>query len=79
MKQGAMRKLIRGTTLSLLALVTTTGIAGFGIMTADFAVSQPGGPDGGSTQGSGSSQPDPTSIPTPTPTSTPTPVPLPVP
>ena len=77
MKHDAVRKLIRGTTLFLLALVTTTGIAGFKIMTADFAMSQPGGPDGGSTQGSGASQPDPTTIPTPT--STPTPVPLPVP
>ena len=77
MKHGTVRKLIRGTTLSLLALVTTTGMAGFGIMTADFAMSQPGGPDGGSTQGAGASQPDPTTIPTPT--STPTPVPLPVP
>jgi hypothetical protein len=55
MKHGTVRKLIRGTTLSLLALVTTTGIAGFEIMTADFAMSQPGGPDGGSTQGSGAS------------------------
>jgi hypothetical protein len=77
MKHDAVRKLIRGKSLSFLALVTTTGIAGFEIVTADFAMSQPGGPDGGSTQGSGASQPDPTTIPTPT--STPTPAPLPVP
>lgn len=77
MKHGTVRKLIRGTTLSLLALVTTSGIAGFEIMTTGSAMSDPGGLAGGSTQGSGSSQPDPTSIPTPT--ATPTPVPFPVP
>jgi hypothetical protein len=77
MKHGTVQKMVRGTTLSLLALVTTSGIAGFEVMSASFAMSQPDGPGGGPTQGSGSDQPDPTSIPTPT--STPTPVPLPVP
>ncbi len=74
MKHGTVRKLIRGTTLSLLALVTTSGIAGFEIMTAGSAMSQPGGPADGVTH---ASQPDPTAIPAPT--TTPTPVPLPVP
>ena len=61
MKHDAVRKLIRGTILSLLALVTTTGIAGFEIMTADFAMSQPGGPEPGSW--SSAEAPDPSRIP----------------
>jgi hypothetical protein len=75
MKHSTVHKLIRVATLSLLALATTFGVAGLGVMAANPALSQPDGPGGGPAQGPGLSQPDPTSIPNPT--NTPAPLPLP--
>ena len=75
MEHSTARKLIKVTTLSLLVLATTSGIAGLTVMAASPALSQAESPGGGSTPGAGSDQPDPTSTPLPTPT----PVPLPVP
>jgi hypothetical protein len=76
MKHSTVGKLIRVTTLFLLALATTLGVAGLGIMAASPVLSQPDGPGGGPVQGPDLSQLDPTSIPNPT--STP-PAPLPLP
>ena len=67
MKHSTIRKVIRGAAFSLLALATTLGVAGWGVMASSPAMSQPDGPGGGSAQRMGSSQSDPTPIPTPTP------------
>ncbi len=73
MKRGAVRKLSRAATLSLLVLATTLGVAAWEVMAASPAGVLPEGQGNGVVQAPGLDQPDPTS------TSTPAPLPLPVP
>jgi hypothetical protein len=60
MKHGAVRKLMRATILSLLALGITSGVASMEVWAASPAMAQPGDQSGGSdggdsgTQGGGS-------------------------
>lgn len=57
MNHGAVRKLTRAATLSLLVLTTTTGMAGWEVLAASPAMAQPSSSPadegGGSSPGSG--------------------------
>jgi len=66
MDHSTARKLIRAATLSVLVL-TTSGVAGLGVMAASPAIAQPDGPGGGAAQGLGLDQPDPPPPPAPIP------------
>ena len=67
MKHSSARQLITATTLSLLVLATTSGVAGAEVLAAGHSRSEPDGAAGGSAPASSSGQPDPTSTPAPTP------------
>lgn len=54
MKHGAVRKLMRATTLSLLVLGMTSGVAGLEMMAASPAMAQSGDQSGGSNDQGGS-------------------------
>jgi hypothetical protein len=57
MKHGAVRKLVRAATLSLLVFGVTSGVAGMEVWAASPAVAQPGDQSGGSNgQGGSGSQ-----------------------
>jgi hypothetical protein len=67
MEHRAARKLIQIAMLSFLALTTTSGMAGWKMITANSAISQAGGPGGVSVPRSNVDQPDPPPTPSPTP------------
>jgi hypothetical protein len=67
MEHRTGRKLIQAATLSFFVLTTTSGIAGWKIVTANPAISQADGPGGVLVQRSSADQPDPPPTPTPTP------------
>jgi hypothetical protein len=54
MKHGAVRKLMRATTLSLLVFGMTSGVVGLEVMAASPAMAQPGDQSGGSNEQGGS-------------------------
>jgi hypothetical protein len=56
MKHGAVRKLMRAATLSLLVLGMTSGVAGMEVWAASPAMAQPGDQSGGSDGGGSGSQ-----------------------
>lgn len=72
MEHHTARKLIQAVMSSFLVLTTTSGIAGWEMITANSAISQAGGPGGVSVPRPNIDQPDPPPTPTPVP-------PLPVP
>ena len=55
MKHGAVRKLARAATMSLFVLVTTSGVAGLGVLAASPAMAAQ--PDDPSSQGNGANNP----------------------
>jgi hypothetical protein len=67
MEHRAARKLIQAAMLSFFVLTTTSGAAGWKMMTADSAISQAAGPGGVSVPRPNVDQPDPPPTPTPTP------------
>jgi hypothetical protein len=67
MEHSTVRQLIRATTLSLLVLATTSGVAGSEVLASSPARSQPDGAASGSAPASDPGQPDPTSPPVPGP------------
>ncbi len=67
MEHRTARKLIQASMLSFLVLTTTSGVAGSKMITANFAISQAGGPGGVSAPRPNIDQPDPPPTPTPTP------------
>ena len=67
MEHRTARALIQASMLSFLMLTTTSGVAGWKMITANSATSQAGGPGGVSVPRPNVDQPDPPPTPTPTP------------